>query len=299
MKSTARGQSLILVGFYHPIIHLGFGIEFRQPAIIAEALAQTCVHDEWTSQFLLKVERAATEPSSKTLVELLDEIRADKKLSTAAHWDDPNKVRDGLLKRAPDETVHYAKQWTVSPGELEKKTAQMINAAVYFTAAAQHPPKQVKFDFYFMHCVNSSIFFPTFNAQPWLSEASKLRLLKFKGYLDLTMYASRRSPPLLLNEITEYVPTAKDASATSWSGIFTRLFAFEDDGHAVKLGRSVANAEQVSRVYEGEKWARISKPMWEKIGNMVVDSVEDTGATWARSVGFEEAWEEYGDRKRD
>jgi hypothetical protein len=272
------------------------------------------VHDEWTSQFLLRVEKAATEPSSKTLVELLDEIRADKKLSTAAHWDDPNKIRDGLLKRAPDETIHYAKQWTVSPGELEEKTAQMINASVYFTAAAQHPPKQasnimstfnpptnqaaqVKFDFYFMHCVNSSIFFPTFNAQPWLSEASKLRLLKFKGYLDLAMYASRRSPALPLTEITEYVPAAKDAAATSWPGIFARLLAFEDDGHAVKLGRAVAHGEQASRAYEGAKWARVSKPMWEKIGNMVIDSVEDTGATWVMSAGFEEAWREYGDRK--
>jgi len=30
---------------------------------------------------------------------------------------------------------------------------------------------------------------------------------------------------------------------------------------------------------------------------MVIDSVEDSGAHWARSVGFEEAWKEYGDRK--
>jgi hypothetical protein len=27
-------------GAYHPIIHLGLGIEFQQPGIIAEALAQ-------------------------------------------------------------------------------------------------------------------------------------------------------------------------------------------------------------------------------------------------------------------
>lgn len=53
----------VLTGFLHPvretltvnhrqclltdlqIIHLGFGLEFNQPAIIAEALAETCVHD--------------------------------------------------------------------------------------------------------------------------------------------------------------------------------------------------------------------------------------------------------------
>ena len=34
---------LNLTGFLHPLIHLGFGIEFEQPAIVAEALAQAAV----------------------------------------------------------------------------------------------------------------------------------------------------------------------------------------------------------------------------------------------------------------
>lgn len=137
-----KATILIHIGFLHPLIHLGFGIEFRQPAIIAEALAQAAVHLDWEGKYLLAVEKAATEPSTKTMVELLEEIRADKKLSTAAHWSDGNKIRDGLLQRAPEETMKYAKQWTVSPGELDEKTAEMTNASVYFTAAAQRPPKQ-------------------------------------------------------------------------------------------------------------------------------------------------------------
>ena len=122
---------------------MGFGIEFNQPAIIAEALAQACVHDKWISSYLLTTERAASSPTAKTLPQLIDEIRADPKLSVAAHWDDGNKIRDGILKRAPDEMIEFAKQWTVASGELEKKTAEMTNAAIYFTAAAQNPPKQV------------------------------------------------------------------------------------------------------------------------------------------------------------
>ncbi len=38
--------------------------------------------------------------------------------------------------------------------------------------------------------------------------------------------------------------------------------------------------------------------MWEKIGNMIVYSVEDSGATWARGAGFEEAWVDFEDRPR-
>jgi Questin oxidase-like len=310
------------IGFLHPIIHLGFGIEFNQPAIIAEAVAQACVHDIWTGKFLLAAEKDSKNralASSKTLPELLDEIRENKRLSTAAEWSDGNKVRDGIIGRASGEMLKYTSQWIVTPENLEEKTAEMINSVIYYTAAAQNPPKQVrralplfsslttikivltdfikvKIDFYYMHCVNSSIFWPTFNSQSWLSTANKVRLLQWKGYLDLAMYASRRSPALHLSEITDYVPAKP--SSSDWNGIFTRLFVFEDDGHAVKLGRAIRNGELVSGKWEGEDWAKVKGEMWQKIGNMAIDSVEDTGVHWARSVGFEEAWKDYQDRPK-
>jgi hypothetical protein len=55
--------------------------------------------------FFLGAEKAARSkgPSKKTLPVLLDEIYQDRKLSMAPHWDDGNKIRDGILRRAPDE----------------------------------------------------------------------------------------------------------------------------------------------------------------------------------------------------
>jgi len=121
---------LIIVGFLHPIIHLGFGVEFEQPVIVAEAFAQAAAHDNWMSPFLLGAEKAAASSSDSTsLVVLLDEIRANQKLSTSAHWDDGNKIRDGILARAPDEMIKYASQFRVKEQELEAKTAEMTNAA--------------------------------------------------------------------------------------------------------------------------------------------------------------------------
>lgn len=142
----------MFAGFLHPIIHLGFGVEFRQPAIVVEALAQAAVHGNWMGSFLLDAEKAAKAqgPTGKSLVDLLTEVRTDKKLSAAARWDDGNKIRDGILARASDEAIKYASQWSVATEELEQKTVEMTNAAVYFTGGAQHPPKQVKFDFYYM-----------------------------------------------------------------------------------------------------------------------------------------------------
>ena len=123
----------MFAGFLHPTIHLGFGIEFQQPAIIAEALAQAAVHDNWIASLFFGCEKGAKESRSKdgprkTIVQILEECKKDDKLSKAAHWDDGNKVRDGIIKRAPEEMIHYATQYTVKEGELEEKTAEMINA---------------------------------------------------------------------------------------------------------------------------------------------------------------------------
>jgi len=98
-------------GILHPIIRLGFGVEFEQPAIIAEALAQAAVHDNSEASHLIKSEKAAKAhapdgQSDKTIVQLLGEIYAEKKGS-----------------------AKYASQVHVTEENLEEKMAEMINAA--------------------------------------------------------------------------------------------------------------------------------------------------------------------------
>jgi hypothetical protein len=62
-------------------------------------------------------------------VQILDECKKYDKLSKSAHFEDGNKIRDGILKRAPEEMIKNAVQYTVKEEELEEKTAEMINAA--------------------------------------------------------------------------------------------------------------------------------------------------------------------------
>lgn len=123
----------LYAGFLHPIIHLGFGIEFQQPAIMAEALAQTAVHDNWMAPLFLGCEKAAEthrgSNQKKTIVQLLEEAKNNEKLRNAPHFDDGNKIREGIMKRAPEEMIQIASQYTIKEDELEEKTAEMINAA--------------------------------------------------------------------------------------------------------------------------------------------------------------------------
>lgn len=129
--------SRMYAGFLHPIIHTGFGMEFQQPAIIAEGLAQACVHEVWMKPLFSGVEKAAEKnrgkDDRKTIVQLIEEVKKDEVLSNAAHWDDGNKIRDGIMKRAQQKMIDLVSQYTIhEDDDMEEKTAEMINAAGEF-----------------------------------------------------------------------------------------------------------------------------------------------------------------------
>lgn len=110
---------------------MGFGLEFHQPAIVAEALAQTAVHEDTVARlFLLPAETRAGgvgKPGKKPMLQILEEIRANQKLANSVHWSDGNKIRDGVLKRASEEMIQHAAEFTVSEDQVTEKVAEMIN----------------------------------------------------------------------------------------------------------------------------------------------------------------------------
>jgi hypothetical protein len=136
------------------MIQLMYGIEFQQPAMVAEGLAQTAVHENRLGDFFDKVDaavKANSNPSQRSIAELIEGVRENKKLATSAHWEDSNRVYDGVVGRAFDEAVQYAAQVRVKPEELEERTAEMVHTAAWLaTAAAFRPPHIPKLDFFLM-----------------------------------------------------------------------------------------------------------------------------------------------------
>lgn len=142
------------------------------------------------------------------------------------------------------------------------------------------------------HCANSSIFYSAFLKQDWLSDANKARLLEWKVRLDIAMYASRKCPDILLDDIRSYRPK----QPSGWDGIHDRVCTFYDDGHASKLIRALAHGQQVCKPYEDRKEFRVKHDDWLQMGHMAIDSVENTErfenvSHWVRSAGFDKAWE--------
>jgi hypothetical protein len=91
-KGDERADDMLVrmfSGILHPIIHLGFGVEFEQPAIIAEALAQAAVHDNSETLHLIESEKAAKahcpdRRSDTSIVQILGEIYADTRLASGS-----------------------------------------------------------------------------------------------------------------------------------------------------------------------------------------------------------------------
>ncbi|GAA88254.1 hypothetical protein ASPFODRAFT_143603 [Aspergillus luchuensis CBS 106.47] len=285
-------------GLIHPFIHFGFGLEFNQPAIVAEGLAQTAVHEDWYGPlFFWPVEKAAggmAKHGKKSMLQILEEIRADEKLARSAQYDDGQRMRNGVLKRAPDEMIKYAAEFTVSVDQVEEKTAEIINTVAYFTSAAQRPDKQIKFDFFYIHGVNSTIFLSKIIRLPYLDDVTKARILEWTGRLDLLLYVAYGAADLHLDEITKY-PAAK-----SWEEIYSYCNGqSSDDGHLPKLVRALKNGERACRPFEDraeELGLKIKGDMWLKIANMVMDSTGQD-PQWVRGAGFDEAWKNLEERR--
>jgi questin oxidase-like protein len=118
----------LFAGLLHPIIHLGFALEFEQPAILAEALAQTAVHENWVSAFFVEVEKAAQkyDGPEKSLEDIMKQLQEDKEVRNWVKWEDDNKFRDGILVRGREKMAAIVGQWKVKEDELEQKTREML-----------------------------------------------------------------------------------------------------------------------------------------------------------------------------
>lgn len=255
-KRADHMLALLFSGILHPLIHLGFGVEFSQPAIIAEALAQTACHSINLHRLLLSAEKAAKYKEDKPIVELLEQIRTGSRQS-----------REEVLSHV-----------RVTPDKLEEKTAEMINAITYFTGGITRRSNDIyKFDFYLIHSVNASVFFTSFLRQDWLSTANKVRLLEWKIRMDLDSCASKGST-VNLDFIEEYKPK----KPSGWDGIEDRTCALDEDGHASKLIRALAHGERSSQPYEDNPNFRLKQKHWLQLAHMTLDSVEKVGDSWAR-----------------
>lgn len=288
-------------GAYHPIIHLGLGIEFDQPTIVAEALAQAAAHDNSNIVTLFlntEAEAAILYPTAKPkpMIQLIHEVRANDTIRNAPQWSDfGNKMRDGVIGRAGEAMQSLAAQFYIrrDEKELERRTAEMISTCVYFAGAAQHEGRQRKIDFFYMHCVNASIFFTVLIRQDWIKLEDRVRLVEWKARLDLAWYAVCGCAALDEKAISTY--SNPESDGMDWAELFSAVNKEHDDGHAVKFIRALKNGKDVASEFEQGDWEAyfpMKGDMWLKLARMCQDTTKSlpTDLKWIPFTGFEQPW---------
>ncbi|KAF4446249.1 hypothetical protein F53441_10091 [Fusarium austroafricanum] len=298
-KDDARGrdmQSRLFAGILHPLIQLLYGMEWSQPMIIASALAQTAVHRDDYHEFLtLAAEKAKAvdaPPKMKSLGSLYEDAVKDEKLRTSSHWDDSNRILDGVFTRAKDEMTTLAAGVRVDEDELDERMAEMVhNSAFVASAAAFHPPYSPR------HHITSTPFFLTLKEQSWIPASTKAHFLENKIRMDLLQYIACGSPALRGDLLREYKPKDENNLADKPEDLLARIHNIVDDGHTVKLARALILAQRVTMPYEDKEWVKIKgNDEWLRAMYLLLDANEEAnrqgGTLWVRSSGFDKAWEE-------
>jgi hypothetical protein len=292
-------------GAYHPIIHLGLGIEFQQPSIVAEALAQAAAHDVSNIATLFQnaeSEAAISYPSlkPKSMLDLLNEVRSNDTIRNAPKWTDfGNKMRDGIVGRAGEQMASLASQFRIplNQNDLERRTAEMISTCAYMAGAAQDktktPARKTKIDFFYMHTVTSSIFFSVIIRQDWIKLEDKVRLVEWKARLDLAWYAVSGCAPLDGSAISSY--SSPESDGMGWAELFSAVNKEHDDGHAAKFIRALKNGESEASKFENGEWEMyfpMRGDMWLRLARMCQDTTKNlpTDLKWVPFTGFDQPW---------
>ncbi|KAF2204078.1 hypothetical protein GQ43DRAFT_438277 [Delitschia confertaspora ATCC 74209] len=284
LKGDARADDIfsrMFADLVHPMIHLGCGLEFHQPAIAAEALAGACIHSNWPIKFFLPTEdhvrsksSAGKDIPSKPLLQILGDMRNDPVIKNGCKATDPfNKIPDGFLKRvSAEQLAPYLGQFQVkpTPEDIQYKLSEFLYTVAYMAGAAQKPGKYEAMDFVLLHSVTLSVFYPALMALDWISNVEKARLLEAAARMSAVMYGGCGCPELYPERVVNYTPRKPEHG---WSELFHRANIYRDEGHLAKAMRAfyaldfLPDASPLSSL-------PIKKEDLIKIAHMALDSAE-------------------------
>ncbi|KAH8756632.1 hypothetical protein F5883DRAFT_162456 [Diaporthe sp. PMI_573] len=322
-----RMLSSLFDGLYHPLIHLGLGIEFELPGLVAEALAQAAANDDSDLHRLFKMCEAeshgyangqasaagrvqnGTPRPPPSMLQLLHEMRDNAEIRTAPRWSDLGlKLRNGVVARAGQAFAQVAGRFRLAAAgggdtdkgeeELERRTAEMISTCAFMCGAAQFEGRKTKIDFFWMHAVTSSIFMTVLAGQgTWISLGDRARLLERKVYTDLAWYVASGSVPLDGAYINKYAEADLETLSWGWEDVFGAVVKEHDDGHAAKFIRAIKNGELVTAKFQGQDdkgldYLPLKGDMWLKMARMGHATTKSMpiDLKWVRFIGYDEAW---------
>ncbi|KAJ6467100.1 hypothetical protein C8R47DRAFT_33770 [Mycena vitilis] len=253
----------LLAGVMHPLIYIGFGLDFSLPGLVAEGLAQAAVHKSGSSALLPRhlfntssIHAGAGTPAFSIAARIL----RDPKFANV----DLDLPFDEVHAQFGADVQKYAAEWMVDgvdPEVVKLKVRELtfLNIMLYTVGGWRDGAGFRQAEFTLMHLVTSSITLPSYMAV-LSNPSSKSLLLRAYFSRSLTYWISRGRPPLDVRSFfsTSVVPTIP-GNATSpyisafpgpaspgaltpnpWLQIVQSALVHPDD-HLCKLQRALAH----------------------------------------------------------
>ncbi|KAI8077862.1 uncharacterized protein BX664DRAFT_287461, partial [Halteromyces radiatus] len=256
-------------GLYHPLIHLGYGVEFDVPGLVAEGLAlAACTEAKHSSVIsdsppladaITKVSPISTIPvqqqnskdsDKNVLLDILQAIRQDASFDDTLCKEDEDPFKT-LFSQAfvVDKIKGYANQWKQGKSwttrqDIRSRLKELYTTAVVMHGATGFLPHQVHLDFVLMHGLTSSYFIHIL--VPYLSVEEAASLLQAHWFVTVTFFIVVGRPEVKMDHLLEYVsPNFKNVDAQlphrQWSRVLEATV--DESDHVIKAIRACAHAQ--------------------------------------------------------
>ncbi|PFH57376.1 hypothetical protein XA68_15137 [Ophiocordyceps unilateralis] len=109
--------------------------------------------------------------------------------------------------------------------------------------------------------------------------------------MDVIGYLARGCPALRLDDTLQPPSEARQARH-----LVSRFHDIVDDGHLIKVVRSLLLAQEASIMWEAKPWIRLkTESDWLRAMNRLLVGSEGAKSNqiWVRSAGFPQAWKGY------
>lgn len=287
--------SRFLSGVYHPLIHLGYGLEFNHSLMLAEGLAWVAVHQPRAHHFYEPVNQKNTDDQtllknnkasslSLTALEIIFSIHQDSRMDGVVKWVDEDKYMT-VINTIPNLLHEYCQQWPVTesldgPMGLRARAVELQILAAALYAGSHRPGKERMLDFFLMHTLTSSLFLHCYIEL--IEPRHAASLLRGKLASDLVYYIAHGRPYLNLEQFESY------PELLSWDQIILKAIASEDD-HVPKAVRALIHASHY------DKTKVFPSHIYQAMASL---SVDDSLSWSVDPIGFDEAWHSIKKKKQ-
>jgi hypothetical protein len=306
----------ILSGAVHPLIHIGFGIEFENDEVLAEGFAMGCCQKPTVKNMLNFLNQDIPTDRKFSLVELFEEVRRDPEIEKYVYGSLSNKLTTTYTEPVlVDKISHYASLFDFgeeNSDNIALKLREIYEGAMYaYGATVFHPfamddahkvnienvYKVIKPDFFLLHGLTSSL--SLLQITPMLTNKQAKQLLRSHVAMLIYIYISRGRPTLHLNRLKEY-PIPEEI--TSWDDII-RLSLTSTDVHMSKVIRSLILGEaflsnkemETGKINPSELPHNESTSLPYRIAAMSIDHKVIQNKDWEfEGAGYKENWNNLG-----